>query len=360
MALTPLDKLRLFLRPPGKGLATFSTGGGYAKPLHRKLYGTDDPSKIQSYWEDTLQKIRLVDQVLIGVPSDIGAGILRGASFGPMGIREAYLQRYGAYPKNLIDIGDIICVPQLLHDEMLNEAQIKATSLALYPDVEPGLLPVSALSVAEAAMKLIHDLNPKARLISMGGDHSCSWPAIKFCEHRYKQDFAVLHFDAHSDLMDYRMGVKYCFATWAHHAVKLMKPEHMVQVGIRTSARTKEQWVRELPVVQFWAPEIRGKENETIEAVVNHFKKIKAKGIFISNDIDGTDSAFAPATGTPEAHGLNPNFIKKLLDRMNKDFNVFGGDIVEVAPPLSGSLDFTSEKTCLVAADYLHSMIHSN
>ena len=43
------------------------------------------------------------------------------------------------------------------------------------------------------------------------------------------------------------------------------------------------------------------------------------------------DPAHAPGTGTPEAGGLTSRELLQIL-RASKDFNVVGGDVVEVAP----------------------------
>jgi arginase family enzyme len=357
MALSALDRLRLFLRPPGRGIATFSTGAGFASPLLKKLYGTDEGEAVAEAWEETLQRIRRVEAILIGIPCDTGAGLLRGAAFGPLGIRMAYLERYGSYPKGVIDIGDVLCIPQLLHDSMLSEAQKLSCRQALFPGAENEELPVSPLSVAEAALKTILELNPKARLAVLGGDHSVSWPAIRYCQERLGQDYAVLHFDAHSDLLEKRLGISYCFATWAFHAQKAMKPGHLVQVGLRASTRSREQWEAQLPVRQFWAAEIRGREEASIQQIIEHLQSLGTTRVYVSNDIDGTDALFAPATGTPEGSGLEPKFVRALIAEVRRHFDVFGGDLTEVAPPLSGSLDFVSDRTCQLAADYLHSLI---
>ena len=73
-----------------------------------------------------------------------------------------------------------------------------------------------------------------------------------------------------------------------------------------------------------------------IESVVAHFKTLGVRHLYISNDIDGTDAQFAPATGIPEKDGLHPDFVKQLIERVHQEFEIFGGDLVEVAPPLSG------------------------
>lgn len=352
MALSALDKLRLFLRPPGRGIYTHSTGGGFAARLQKRLYGTDDATAVQTQWEDDLQKVRRARAFVIGVPSDTGAGIMRGANFGPIGVREAYLLAKRSYPRDVLDLGDIICVPQLLHDEMLSDGQLDATRKALYPGVAESL-PVSPLSIAEKTLETLRELNPSASLILIGGDHSVSWPASVWAQAVHGKNLGLLHFDAHTDLMESRLGVKYCFGTWAYHAQKLLDPAHLVQVGLRTSSKPKEFWMQKYPVEQVWASEIRGKETAAIERVVAHFHKLGVAKVYISNDIDGTDAAMAPATGTPEGGGLTPAFVSALITAVGQAFRVVGGDVVEVAPPLSGRREFGDEPTCQLAAHYM-------
>ncbi|NBY20528.1 arginase family protein [bacterium] len=355
MTISALDRLRLFLRPPGRGLHTNSTGSGYAVPVLKKLYGTESTKEIGDAWEESLQRIRRVEGVVFGIPSDTGAGILRGANFGPIGVREAYFERYKTYPKGIIDIGDIIVVPQLLHDHMLSDVQLKSTRAELYPGRAENL-PVSPLSIAEALYEALMELNPELKVFMIGGDHSVTWPAMVHCNKRFQQDFGVLHFDAHSDLMENRLGVKYCFATWASHATKLIGPHQMAQVGIRTSSKTKQYWMDKYPLLQVWANEVSGNEIEIITQVLQYFIKSGVKKIYITNDIDGTDPSSAPATGTPEPNGLSPQFVLGLISAVRQKFELIGGDVVEVAPPLSGEREYSHEKTCQVAADYLHAL----
>jgi len=323
------------------------------------MYSTSDSKLVLEAWEEGFQKIRRVESILFGVPSDTGAGIMKGANFGPIGIREAYLEQYGSYPKGLIDLGDVICVPHFLHDDMLSVPQKLATRQELYPG-QTEELPVSPLSIAEAALKAILELNPQAKVYVLGGDHSVSWPAMVYCHQRFGKEFGVLHFDAHTDLMTKRLGVDFCFATWAYQALQFLKPHHLVQVGIRSSSKTKAQWAELHPVLQFWSYDVLGKEDQVIESICQHFSNLGVQYLYISNDIDGTDSLEASATGTPEPLGLKPDFIKRLIQEVKKNFTVFGGDVVEVAPPLSGQRDFKLEQTCRLGAQYLHELIRSN
>lgn len=356
-SLSAVDRLRAFLRPPGKGLYVHSTGNPHADAILKAVYGTNDAKEVQDAWEDSLQRIRRVEGIVLGIPSDTGAGILRGANYGPIGVRQAYLAQFGMFPKTVLDIGDVMVIPQLLHDEMLRQDQIQASRKALYgKDLD---LPVSPLSVAEGALKALLELNPQLNLYLIGGDHSVSWPAMVYCHEKYRKNFGVLHFDAHTDLLETRLGIRYCFATWAYQAMQLMKPQHLVQVGIRTSKFPKAHWEQKYPLKQIWAHEVPGREKEVIAEVVEHFQELGLQGVYISNDIDGTDASFAPSTGTPETSGLHPLFVKELIQTVRRELPVMGGDVVEVAPPLSGTQDFSSEKTCRLGAEYLRLLFSS-
>lgn len=354
--LPALDRLRAFLRPPGLGIPTVSTGGGYAARLLEALYGSSAPAAVQTAWEDQLQRLRRVEWVLLGIPSDTGAGLMRGAAMGPLGVREAYLANHGPFPKNVLDLGDVISIPQLLHDEMLSDGQIAASREALYQGKGAGL-PVSPLSIAEAALDTIFELHPGARLALLGGDHSVSWPMMASLRRRYGDTFGVLHFDAHTDLLQHRFGVKYCFATWAYHGMRLLKPQHFVQLGVRTSGKPKQYWMDQYPLQQIWANEVPGREDAVITQIAEHFEAHGVKDLYISNDIDATDAKFAASTGAPEDDGLHPDFIRKVVSAIGERFHIVGGDVVEVAPPLSGSKKFAIDPTCVLGADYLHRLL---
>src|SRR5262245_33445047 len=79
-------------------------------------------------------------------------------------------------------------------------------------------LPVSPLSSAERVLDLVFAINPAVRPILLGGDHSCAWPAVAALSRARKDRWAIVQIDAHTDLLEERLGIKYCFATWSFHA----------------------------------------------------------------------------------------------------------------------------------------------
>lgn len=355
-AVTPLDELALLLRPAGGGLYLVSTGRAEQEALQRKLYGAKTDAEVGEKFRAALARIPQAKAFVLGVPSDVGAGFRRGANLGPQAIRTAYLEERPSWPEGVIDIGDVFVVPQLLHDEMLSEAQKERTRRALYPEVpeaERAKLPVSPLSIAERALDLVFAMNASIAPIVLGGDHSTAWPVVSALSRARKDRWGIVQPDAHTDLLAERLGITYCFATWSYHANELFgRDGRLVQVGTRASRHDRGHWEGSLGVRQLWAEECRRDPEGAIAAIVDHLRARNVTGVYFSNDIDGTDEAHADATGTPEPGGLDPEFLVALIRRLGETVGILGGDVMEVAPPLKERPDST-ERTVKLAVRYL-------
>ena len=341
--MTPLDELALMLRPAAGGLYVVSTGREEQLAVQRRIYGGASENEIAARWRATLARASTARAFLAGIPSDVGAGFLRGANMGPQGIRSRLVEEdpdffARAAARGLVDVGDVFVVPQLLHDDMLSEAQKAASRAALYPgvaEVERAALPVSPLSLAERVFDLLLRLRPDAALLVLGGDHSCAWPAVKALSAR-RQDLAVVQVDAHTDLLAERLGVRYCFGTWSYHANELLgRGGRMIQIGIRASRHDRGHWEQAHGVRQLWAEEVHADPGRALDAIVDAVHSSGARSVYFSNDIDGTDAAAARATGTPEPGGLSSTFVVDLIRRLGTTFPLAGGDVMEVAPALA-------------------------
>jgi arginase family enzyme len=359
--MTPLEELALLLRPAGGGLYLISTGKAEQLALQRHLYGAASDDEVQAKFSASLARIPAARAVILGIPSDVGAGFQRGANFGPQAIRTALLAAHPGFPSaaerlGIVDIGDVFVVPQLLDDDMLSEAQKEASQAALYPMVSPDVrrtLPVSPLSIADRALELMFRLNPRAAPIVIGGDHSTAWPVAKALARVRKDRWGIVQSDAHTDLLAERLGIKYCFATWSYHANELLdRGGRLVQVGIRATRFDRGHWESTLGVRQFWAAECRARPAETIDALIAHLRDARVTSVYFSNDIDGTDSAYADATGTPEPDGLEPEFVIELIRRLGHEIGLIGGDVMEVAPRLNPTPE-SGTRTVALAVRYL-------
>src|SRR5204862_7044402 len=154
-------------------------------------------------------------------------------------------------------------------------------------------------SIAERVVELLLTLNPALRLCVLGGDHSVTWPIVAAVARHRNQPWAIVHPDAHTDLLPERLGVKYCFATWAFHANGVLgRRGRLVQVGIRASRHDREHWERTLDVKQLWADEVRSRgEARALDDITGHLRAIGVRSVYFSNDIDATDAQLAPSTG---------------------------------------------------------------
>lgn len=347
-----LDELELYLRPPGLGIHAVSTGRDAVRAQTWSYMGwTED--QVPS-WRDHLEQLVRSDiQVAImAIPSDCGAGIVRGAAWGPQAIRRAW----GTAPA--FELGDVFSIPHFIDDPMLSQAQLDRSRQALYPHrPDRATLPVSPLSMAKRAMKLLKRLRPGLKVLLLGGDHTVTagvLPSVLGPSPEDNRDFAIVHFDAHTDLLRDRLGVSNCFATWAHHANEsLGGGRRLLQIGIRASAHDRQYWEKHEDVRQIWAEEARelGPEGLARE-VAAHLASVGARRVYVSNDLDGTDAEFAAACGTPEPDGLHPDHVRAVLKALGEmDVQVLGADVVELAPGLSLDRE-ASQRSIETARDY--------
>jgi len=359
------DELRAMLRPVGGGLYVVSTGRAQQLAVQRAYYGVEDEARITEQFHAAIDRIATARAVILGVPSDVGAGFRRGANLGPQGIRGALFELDPALrtfldERGIVDIGDVAVCPQLLHDDMLAASQIAASRAAMYPAIAPDFantLPVSPLSIEERALAACFALNPNIVPIVLGGDHSVAWPVAKVLSEHRRDRWSIVQPDAHTDLLAERLGVKYCFATWSYHANELLgRDGRLVQVGVRASRFPREHWESTLGVRQFWAAEIAADPERALDDIIAHLQARGVESVYFSNDIDGTDAKWASATGTPEPDGLTPEWLLALVARLGTTFGFSAIDCVEVAPPL-GPTDEASRATLALAARYVRACL---
>jgi agmatinase len=129
-----------------------------------------------------------------------------------------------------------------------------------------------------------------------------------------------------------------------------------VQVGIRASRRDRGHWESTLGVRQFWARDVLADPAAALDQVVAAVRASGARGVYFSNDVDGTDQAWADATGTPEPGGLEPGFVVELVRRLGREVGLVGGDVMEVAPPIARTPG-GAERTLGVATRYLRETV---
>ncbi len=269
-----------------------------------------------------LQDLTGVKATFVGVPFDDGTTYRTGARFGPSAIRQgsrllrAYNPFVDTYPfesLNSCDYGDINAIPGYIEDTMrIVEAEMKQIASSSIP-------------------------------FTGGGDHSIALPILR-AMHQLHGKVNLVHLDSHYDFWDSYWGKKYTHGTWLRRAREENLLNEVIQVGIRGSLYSKDDIddAKKLDVAYYTT----GVTKKETAKILTHVKSLKGK-TYISLDIDVTDPAFAPGTGTPEVGGLSSLEIMEIVRGV--DVDVAGMEVVEVSPPYD-----VSELTSMLAANLLY------
>ncbi|MGH7048760.1 MAG: agmatinase [Stellaceae bacterium] len=266
-----------------------------------------------------------LDVALIGVPMDLGVTNRAGARFGPRAVRA--VERIGPYNHALgiaprgaciaADIGDVPLRSRYSLDQ----------------------------SIEDIALFYARIAGSGVRPISIGGDHSVTYPILKSLG--AERPLGLVHIDAHCDTMGEVDGSKFHHGGPFRQAVLAgaLDPERTVQIGIRGPAEILWGFSYESGMTVLHIEDV---DRLGIAGVVDKARHVVGDGpAYISFDVDGLDPAYAPGTGTPEAGGLTPREAQAILHGL-KGLDIVGGDVVEVAPQYDATTN-----TAMVGAQML-------
>jgi arginase len=242
---------------------------------------------------------------LLGMPFDAYSSYLRGAGDAPAKIREALrcdasnswtelgvnLSAAGVYE----DAGDL---------ELAGLAEVASlTGKDAFAAIEGG---VSAL------------IEQGKRPVSLGGDHSITYPIVKAFARRYPE-LTIFHFDAHPDLYDEFKGNRLSHACPLARIMEAGLAKRLVQVGIRTINRHQREQAQRFGV-------------EVIEMrALPAYEKLKAAGpVYLTFDMDVLDPAFAPGVSHREPGGMS---VREAIAHLHAiEGEIVGADVVEYNP----------------------------
>lgn len=154
--------------------------------------------------------------------------------------------------------------------------------------------------------------------ISLGGDHSITYPIIKAIRKKYPK-LSVLQFDAHPDLYDELQGNRHSHACPFARIMEEGLVQRLVQVGIRTLNGHQKQQAERFGVEMI-------EMNNWSDNLVLEFDT----PLYISFDMDALDPAFAPGVSHREPGGLSTRQAIDVIRRLKGE--VIGADIVEFNP----------------------------
>jgi len=284
---------------------------------NKKLYQGRKSELENQYWYQKLavssiektQKENLPSIGIIGYVCD--AGVQRnqgriGARKGPKSIRS----KLGKLPihfknKKIIDFGDVICI-----DDYLEDCQ-KSLSKSISKLIKNTVFP-----------------------IAIGGGHDIAFAnfnGIKDAlKNSSKNKIGIINFDAHFDLR--AVKTKPNSGTPFNQILTENKNTSYFAIGIQQQSNSKELFeIAKKNKVSY----VSSFECETFSKILKSkltaFIK-KTDHLYITIDLDGFSSAFAPGVSAPSPLGFSPSFVYKVLDFLFKSKKVISCDIAELNP----------------------------
>lgn len=251
---------------------------------------------------------------LLGIPLDVNSSYLRGAANAPAKIREAL---HSDASNNWTELGVDLGAARAFAD---------AGDLHLSDSLEKV---TEDFAEIERAVGEIVEKNEA--LVSLGGDHSVTYPILKAFG-RYYSDLMIVHFDAHPDLYDEFEGSRVSHACPFARIMEERLAKRLVQLGIRTmNGHQREQAARfGVEVVEMRA--------------LPAYDRLKTHGpVYISFDTDVLDPAFAPGISHREPGGMT---VREGIAHLHAiGGTIVGADVVEYNPAQD-----VSGMTAMVAA----------
>ncbi|AUC86246.1 formimidoylglutamase [Polaribacter sp. ALD11] len=240
-------------------------------------------------------------------------GVLRnqgriGARKGPKSVRN----KLGKLPihfenKKITDFGDVICL-----DNNLEDCQ-KALSKTISKLITNSILP-----------------------IAIGGGHDIGYANFNGIKDALKSStknkIGIINFDAHFDLRTVETQPN--SGTPFNQILTENKNARYFAIGIQQQSNTKELF--EI-AAENNVPYVSSFDCETFTSTLK--KKLDAfienvDYLYITIDLDGFSSAFAPGVSAPSPLGFTPSFVYQVLPFLFQSKKVISCDIAELNPDL--------------------------
>jgi len=259
------------------------------------------------------QDFTSADVVILGIPFDCGRDPTRfGSRLGANAIRHA----------------------SVLTANLMNDA--KPSPLDSIRVLDAGNVKLSledidqAFDQIEKAMSEI--IEADCIPIAVGGDGAVSLPQMRALNKQHSE-FAVLHFDAHTDAWPVEEGGAYTNANQFTFAVKekLIDMDSAIHIGTRgpVNACAAIEYAESLGYEVIPIDQVRQRGEQSL---LQHLRqRIGNKPVYICYDMDFFDPSVAPGVATPTPGGVTQAEGIELL-RGLKGLNIIGIDINTTSP----------------------------
>ena len=157
------------------------------------------------------------------------------------------------------------------------------------------------------------------RLLTLGGDHSITYPVVKALGALYGP-LDILHFDAHGDLYPEYDCDPYSHACPFARILEDGLCRRLVQIGIRALTPVQREQIH-----KYGVEVVEMKDLETTAVNLNF-----EGPIYISLDMDVFDPAFAPGVSHHEPGGMSSRQVLHFIHQLSVP--IAGADLVEYNP----------------------------
>jgi formiminoglutamase len=275
--------------------------------------------------------------VLVGYPDDEGIRInggRPGAAQAPDSVRRSFFKMTPSF------LASTICEPVW----------------------DLGNLKVEGLSLEErhSTAQKFAKASFEAHLLwlSVGGGHDYGFADtaafVDFCNAQ-KQKPLVLNFDAHLDVRPTTKGLS--SGTPFYRLLELGTALDFVEIGIQGQCNSKAHydWARKKGAQILSMEEINSTGLGFVQTCLDFLGPLieRRRAAFLSIDIDGFSSAFAPGCSQSWATGFQAGEFFLLLQILLQRLEVKGVGIYEVSPPLDHD-----DRTSKLAAQILHRCLY--
>ncbi len=251
------------------------------------------------------------DFLVLGVPFDATSSYRPGSREAPLAIR--------------------VAAANIEFYSMLSGVDLEEYRIGDLGDIAP-------LGDARELVRVLADVVsavPGKPLVVLGGEHTLTLGVYEGLVKRGRRP-CMLVFDAHLDLRDEYMGMKYSHATFMRRLVE--RHGHDVVFYVCTRAVSGEELkYAERRHVRYVTPamlRLLG-TREVVRRITSWLTGCSCDSLYISVDMDAYDPAYAPGVGNPEPGGVESWILIGLVSSVVRSSPkpVLGMDVVEVCPP---------------------------
>lgn len=216
--------------------------------------------------------------------------------------------------------------PPLIRRELFSDARHLSTEAGI-DLADAGILfdagDVSGPSTHEIDDRISSLLAQGARPLSLGGDHSITYPIMAAMARRYPA-LTILQFDAHPDLYHDFRGNPHSHASPFARIMESNLALRLVQIGIRAMNEHQREQAHRFGVEVIEMKDISDCPPLRFETPV-----------YVSVDMDALDPAFAPGVVHREPGGLSTRQVIEMIQSITAP--LVGADIVEFNPRMDAT-----------------------